>query len=130
MAKKTKTLAKVKQETQRVFNTYIRKRDEGKPCISCGEQKPLQAGHYYPVSTYDGLRFNENNVHDECSRCNCFDEGHLINYRPNLIYKIGVTGVMKLEQQAQNYKQNGYKWSRDELLEIKKKYSQLLKELT
>ena len=45
---KSKTLGKLKQEAQIVFNAFIRKHDEGKSCISCNENKPLQAGHYYP----------------------------------------------------------------------------------
>lgn len=127
MAKKTKTLGKLKQDAQKAFNAYIRKRDEGKPCISCGEYKPLQAGHYYPVSTYDGLRFDEDNCHGECARCNCWDEGHLIAYRENLIERIGHGRLNALWVNASLYKLNGYKFGRAEVEEIRKKYLELIK---
>ena len=119
---KSKTLGKLKQEAQIVFNAFIRKHDEGKSCISCNENKPLQAGHYYPVSTHDGLRFNELNCHGECSYCNCFNEGHLIGYGKNLPDRIGLESLNQLTYKAVMYKKNGCKFTRAELIEIKKKY--------
>jgi hypothetical protein len=59
--KKAKSLPKLKADLQKIFNEFIRLRDKGKPCISCGQPKDyLQAGHFYSVRMYDGLRFNEN----------------------------------------------------------------------
>ena len=127
--KKAKSLPKLKAEAQLVFNAYIRKRDEGLPCISCGEFKPLQAGHYFPCQGYDGLRFNEDNVNGECSGCNCFDGSHLIHYGTNLIERIGKERYNKLMSDALAYKQNGYKWSRSEVTEIIAKYKKKLSEL-
>jgi hypothetical protein len=126
---KQKTLGKLKQDAQKAFNAYIRKRDEGLPCISCGQMKPLQAGHYFAVSTHAGLRFNEHNVHGECSGCNCFNESHLISYGINLIARIGESDYNELLVEAADYKKNGYKFTRQELIEIKQKYYQKLKEL-
>lgn len=129
MKKTTKSLPKLKADLQEIFNAYIRKRDEGRPCISCGQFRLLQAGHYYPVSGYDGLRFNEINVNGECSGCNCFDQSHLIHYGKNLVLKYGSEKVSELDELAANYKKNGYKWSRSELMELIEKYKQKLKEL-
>ena len=120
--KKPKTLPKLKQDAQKLFNAFIRRRDEGKPCISCGQYKPLQAGHFYPVSTHDGLRFDEDNAHGEDAYCNCFNEGHLIGYAENLLIRIGPERFDALKQRAAEYKQNGYKFSRTELQEIIEKY--------
>ena len=125
--KKTKTLPKLKAELQKIFNEYIRKRDEGKPCISCGLMKPLQAGHYYPVQGYDGLRFNEDNVHGECAGCNLFDTSHLIPYGVNLRERIGHERYGELWNLAGDYKQNGYKWRRSELLDLIEIYKEKLK---
>jgi len=125
--KKTKTLPKLKADLQKIFNAYIRKRDEGKPCISCGLMKPLQAGHYYSVKGYDGLRFNEYNVHGECAGCNCFDDSHLIHYGVNLEERIGVRRYADLMLAASDYKHDGYKWSRSELLELIDIYKEKLK---
>lgn len=127
--KKTKSLAKLKNELQLVFNEYIRKRDANEPCISCGINKPVkQAGHFYPVKGYDGLRFHEHNVNGECAGCNCFDEGHLIGYSENLPNKIGQDNFEALKVEAKYYKMNGYKFSRSELIEKIAYYKQKLKE--
>jgi hypothetical protein len=113
--KPSKTLPKLKKELEIVFNHFIRLRDKYDPCISCGESRELQAGHYYSVKGYDGLRFDEFNVHGECAGCNCFDESHLIGYGDNLCKKIGVVQYQLLKMRAANYKMNGYKFTRTEL---------------
>ena len=65
MAKKKKTLPKLKFDLQKIFNKFIRLRDaEGDyfTCIACGETKPKEvtnAGHFYAVKGYDSMRFNE-----------------------------------------------------------------------
>ena len=126
--KKRKTLAQLKQTLQKLVNTYIRKRDEGKPCISCGKVKKLQAGHYYAVSGYDGLRFNENNINGECAGCNCFDQSHLITYGKNLEKKIGVNKMIELHAAARDYKRNGNKFDRNEIEEKIEYYKLKLKQ--
>jgi len=123
------TLPKLKAKLQKLFNEFIRLRDHNQPCISCGFIKPLQAGHYYPVKGYDGLRFEEDNVHGECSGCNCFDEGHLIHYGKNLVHRIGDDRVKTLELKAQAYKMQGYKFTRGELEEKIKEYKEKIKHL-
>ena len=120
--KKKPTIGKLLQKAQLVFNAWIRNRDEGLPCISCGQSKPLQAGHYYAVSTHSGLRFDEDNVHGECSGCNCFNESHLIGYGENLPHRIGQQRFFNLKQRAAGYKRNGHKWGRSEVEEIIEKY--------
>lgn len=120
--KKAKSLPKLKAEAQIVFNRFIRERDEGLPCVSCDEFKELQAGHFFPTQGYDGLRFDEDNVHGECAGCNCFDDSHLIGYRDNLLARIGEERFKALYERAKDYKQNGYKWSRSEVQEIIDKY--------
>ena len=124
MAKKKKTLSKLKYDLQKIFNKFIRLRDlDGDyfTCISCGETKPkevMNAGHFYAVKGYDSMRFNEDNVHGECSGCNRFDESHLIGYGKNLLNKIGADKTWGLDKAAANYKANGYKWYRDDLEEM------------
>lgn len=85
---------------QVVFNTWIRKRDAELPCISCGTQKDVEyaAGHFYPT-TYQYLRFNEDNVHKQCNKsCNMMKRANLLEYRPALIKKIGVERVEVLDR--------------------------------
>jgi hypothetical protein len=130
MKRKGVTLPSLKKKCQIIFNDYIRLRDKDQPCISCGEFKPLQAGHYYACGGYDGLRFNEDNVHGECVRCNCFDESHLIGYGENLKERIGIERFEKLKLDAKIYKAIGYKFSRLELIDLIAKYREEIKELT
>lgn len=112
------SLPKLQAKAQIIFNAYIRKRDEGLPCISCGQYKVLQAGHYVPVKGGSRFRYDEFNVNGECAGCNGFDEFHLIGYRKNLINKIGIDMVEFLDENRRDVK----KWSRSELLEIIEKY--------
>jgi hypothetical protein len=101
------------KKAQTIFNTWIRKRDQDKGCISCGG--PVQeAGHYYSAGHHGGLRFNEMNVHGQCTRCNCFLHGNLINYRASLISRIGQQNVDLLAAACRRPK----KWSRTELTAI------------
>ena len=125
--KKKKSLPKLKAELQIIFNSYIRERDKNQPCISCGQFKPLQAGHFFPVKGYDALRFDEDNVHGECAGCNCFDEGHLIGYQDNLRARIGSDRLEELKERARGYKKNGYKWTRSELEAMIERYKNKLK---
>jgi hypothetical protein len=88
-------------KAQRIFNAWIRKRDEGKPCINCGKMRTLQAGHFYPTSTHSWLRFDEDNVHGECKQCNYFNsQSHAYGYAPNLRKKIGSERFEALEKRA------------------------------
>ena len=123
------TLPKLKAKCQLVFNEYIRKRDKGKPCISCGKHRELQAGHFYSVKMYDGLRFDELNCHGECAGCNGFDDMHLLSYAENLKERIGESAFNVLKLRAWNYKANGYKWARSELEELIEKFKNKIKEL-
>lgn len=98
-----KSLATLKGELQKVFNTYIRMRDtrydKGQPyfiCISCNTPKDLSqmnAGHFWPVGGYEAVRFDEDNVHGQCVHCNNFASNGVVmqKYTVNLIKKIGQT---------------------------------------
>ena len=130
MAKKRKSLPKLKAQCQIVFNAYIRKRDEALPCISCGHfREAYDAGHFFATQGYDGLRFTEDNAHKECVGCNRFNDSHLILYRDNLLAKIGQERFDALYKDAAEYKKNGYKWSRSEIEDKIVEYRTKLKEL-
>jgi|TARA_R110000823_G_scaffold156964_1_gene287641 hypothetical protein len=84
---------------QTVFNTYIRTRDKELPCVSCGKNndKQFHAGHYRSVGSCPELRFEELNVWRQCATCNTYLHGNLIEYRKELINRIGVDKVEWLE---------------------------------
>lgn len=117
--KKLISLSKLLKKAEKVFNSYIRKRDEGLQCISCSNPGN-QAGHYFPVS-YSGVRFNEWNVNLQDAYCNCYAYGNQAMYRIGLVKKIGERVVRELEEEAIATKYK--KWTRSDLEEIIKKYS-------
>jgi hypothetical protein len=82
------------------FNRFIRLRDAGNPCISCGAVSTdiqYHAGHFVPAGSCTALRFNEKNCHLQCARCNLFKSGNLAEYRDGLIRKIGARDAEILE---------------------------------
>lgn len=84
---------------QAAFNAYIRERDKGKPCISCGRltNAKQNAGHYRSVGAAPQLRFNEDNCHKQCEHCNSWKSGNQAEYRVRLIERIGLVRVENLE---------------------------------
>lgn len=111
---------------QTVFNEYIRKRDSTRPCISCGRfhEGQYHAGHYRTVAAAPELRFNELNVHKQCSVCNNHKSGNIVEYRINLIHRIGQQMVDWLEGPHAPKK-----YTIEELQEIIKQYRSKTKEL-
>jgi hypothetical protein len=116
----------LKRLAQKLFNQFIRGRDRNLSCISCGTTNDIQyhASHYKPVGGFSYLRFDENNVHKACVRCNSNLSGNLVSYRVALIEKIGIKEVERLERPNQLKR-----WSKEELNEIITIYRQKNKEV-
>lgn len=120
-------ITKLKKKAEEVCNKYIRLRDKKEPCISClyeGNNRQWHAGHYKPKGGFSGLRYNELNIHKQCSICNNHLSGNLVPYRDNLIEKIGQTEVDKLET-GDHIK----RWTKEELHVIIEEYRFKIKEL-
>jgi hypothetical protein len=98
LKEKLKSQADYVKDLQAVFNTFIRLRDKDLPCVSCGVfvAEEFHAGHYIPT-TFQILRFNEFNVWKQCSRCNTHLRGNITAYRIELINRIGLNEVEKIE---------------------------------
>lgn len=126
-----KTLPQLKKLAQVHHNKYIRKRDEGLPCISCGNNKGTDAGHYIAVGSCDALRYDEDNTHLQCGSCNRFKGGNQINYRFGLEQRIGVDRLIRLEMKYKMFKRTINKFDRFTLIDIietrKKQYKELTK---
>jgi len=125
-----KTIKQLLAIAREHFNRFIRERDSedgfGR-CISSGQTLRVpsmnaQAGHYYSAGKYPRLRFNEDNVHLQGKSDNYFSSGNLINYRINLINKIGIERVEKLDLIAAMDKKTPFKWDRYFLIETILKY--------
>ena len=102
-----KTKAQWDKEAQSAFNRYIRIRDEGKECVSCGNPllgksnyltgSAIDASHYRSRGAASHLKFNVFNVHSACTRCNRQLSGNAVEYRIRLIERIGQERVDRLE---------------------------------
>ena len=113
----------LKSKAVRIFNSWVRNRDKGLGCISCGSLNQIQAGHFYSAGKHDSMRFEEDNVNSQCKHCNYFMSGNLLNYRKNLINKIGLERVERLDMLAELSKRKRYhKWDRFTLIHIIEKY--------
>jgi hypothetical protein len=123
----TKTKAQHAKEAQAAFNAWVRLRDQGKGCISCGTTADLQyaAGHYRTVGSCPELRFEPLNVHLQCNRnCNMGKSGNILEYRINLIKRIGLDKVEWLEG-----KHEPKRYTVEDLKAIKAKYRALVREM-
>jgi len=96
---RVKTKADHMREAQAAFNAWVRERDADLPCISCGRhhQGQYHAGHYRTVGANPELRFEPLNVWKQCAPCNNHKSGDIVNYRINLVQRIGADKVEWLE---------------------------------
>lgn len=117
--------------TRNACHTYIKLRDEGKPCISCGMpyNTSFQAGHFYKAETFSNIKFNEFNINGQCKGCNLHKEGNESEYRVNLPKRIGQDAFDEINRLAREYKQSNFKWHKDELNKIRTHYINKAKEL-
>lgn len=118
------TLPQLKKKAQTAFNAFVRVRDEGKSCISCGIQLTesgvggwVDCGHFRSVGSAPHLRFDENNAHAQCKRCNRYLSGNAIEYRKGLIERIGLAEVERIEAD-----QTVKKYTREFLIQLASEY--------
>jgi hypothetical protein len=116
------------KKAQDSFNRVMRALDIGQPCVSCqtpyNQIKKKNAGHYRSVGAAPHLRFNEDNVWLQCEHCNTHKSGNAVEYRINLIKRIGVERVEALE--ADN---TPVQYRIDDYKAIRLKYNLKFKEL-
>ena len=111
-------------KAQAAFNAFIRARDAGKPCISCGTPLPAErvggafdCGHYRSVGSAPHMRFVEDNAHGQCKHCNRHLAGNHVAYRQGLVQRIGMHAVELIEADTTTRK-----YTRDGLIELAKHY--------
>ncbi len=111
------TTPQLRLKANKKFRDMVRKRDQGKPCISCGSWNASDAGHYYSAGHYPELEMHPDNCHLQCRKCNTHLHGNLIEYRKGLIQRIGNTRVEELDRIVAQFKKTGYKHDRLNLIE-------------
>jgi hypothetical protein len=116
------TKPQLTKKAQTAFNAFVRARDAGKPCISCGttlsnEPNTYDAGHYRSVGSAVHMRFVEDNCHGQCKHCNNYLAGNHVEYRKRLIERIGLQSVESIESDN-----TLRKYSHEGLIELAKHY--------
>jgi len=125
------TLSKALDNTRIIVNKFIRMRDKGKNCISCGF--PLKgvydAGHVFSVKQHSGIRFYEPNIFGQCMQCNRYNEGEHVKAKLNAKERLTVNEYDNLEKRAKIALRIPHTWTRTELKEIRKEFSNKIKQL-
>jgi hypothetical protein len=119
------------REAQQAFNEFIRLRDRlaGHPCISSGKTlewraNAVDAGHYRSRGSAPHLKFDENNCHAQSKQENRFLSGNVVDYRINLIKRIGLEAVEALEAD-----QSEKRYTIEDLKNIKAEYREKTRQL-
>ncbi|KPY83748.1 recombination protein NinG [Pseudomonas syringae pv. tagetis] len=114
------------KDTQQAFNEWVRYRDALLPCVSCGRHHNGQwhAGHFRSAGGHPELRFEPLNVWKQCAPCNTHKSGDLVNYRAELVRRIGIVNVEWLEGPHEPQK-----YTIEELKALTAKYRALTREL-
>jgi hypothetical protein len=122
----TKTKGQHTKDAQAAFNAFIRERDKDLPCVSCGRhhQGQYHAGHYRTTAAAPELRFEPLNVWKQCAPCNNHKSGNLIEYRIELVKRIGLEKVEWLEGPHEPRR-----YTIEELKSIKTEYRHRIREL-
>ena len=124
-------LEALKNRLKTVLHEYIRLRDKYKPCISCNSfwNVDFQAGHFFKAELYSNLKFNDKNINGQCRKCNLRLDGNFDGYKKGFKERFGVSQFNKLDKKASEYKQQDFKFNREDLKEDLKIYNELLKKL-
>jgi hypothetical protein len=129
--KSNKSLSTLIESVKKVCHQYIRERDKGKPCISCGSpwHDKFEAGHLFKAQLFSTIKFDERNINGQCPQCNNYREGNESAYHLRLPERIGKGSYALLVKLAEKDKRTDFKWNRQALIEIRKYYRNKLKEL-
>lgn len=131
-AKKPKKLSRgqIVKKLDSAYSQYIRVKDAvggDATCVTCGvtkHWKELQNGHFYTRGRY-ATRWDDDNCHVQCMRCNVMLKGNYIAYTKYMINRYGMDFVDELEIKSLTT----YKISTVELVEKIELYKQKVTEL-
>lgn len=125
------TLSQLEKKLDRIFSEFIRREDADEggttQCVTCGKYefwKDLDAGHFVKRQ-HRSVRWDERNVHPQCTRCNHFMGGRqddMALYIVRLYGKDCLTELMQLKYQTKKH-------TRVELEELIEKYKKKVEEL-
>lgn len=118
------TASYIKHTADRIFSLWIRLKAADYrgyvTCVTCGKvdhYKDVDAGHY-ASRTHMNTRFDEQNVHVQCKRCNKWLNGNLSAYAAFMISRYEPGIIVEINQRSQIIK----KWTRKELQALVKEW--------
>jgi len=105
----------LKKKVQTMANKYARLRDfyiNGLRCVTCSSTSGKRdGGHFLPTSSYSAVRYNTNQIFQQCVKCNQYNGGMPKEYRNFMVNKYGESYVIKMEatkNQLRNYSTEYY----------------------
>ena len=102
---KLKDRKRLVRELDAIFSRYIRLKDSfmGEAvCVTCGKKADwaaMQNGHFYSRGRFS-TRWDEDNCHVQCMRCNVILHGNYIAYTKFMIDRYGREFVDELERKS------------------------------
>jgi len=96
--RKSKSIKLSKAKADKYFAEYIRKRDENKPCITCGRYGKKDCGHFIS-RRFEAVRLDETNAHGQCLKCNRYEYGNQFQHGQQIdkIYGEGTAGELLIK---------------------------------
>lgn len=101
--------AKWYSKHQALVNQWVRYRDRGEPCCTCGttgDTIKYDAGHMFTTAARPDIRFELTNIHKQCSvNCNQHGSGMRLEYEKFIIRKYGQKHLdwLMLEKEGLKY---------------------------
>jgi hypothetical protein len=97
-------------------------------CVTCGTAKywkELDAGHFIAKGKGLAVYFEEENIHPQCTYCNRYQSGNLIEYTR---YMIDIYGIEKVDE-LRALAKKAVKYKIHDYLEMEADYKMRLKDL-
>lgn len=114
--KKLPSMKKMMENADRAFSIFIRTRDKWR-CVICGSTKQVQCGHIIRRGKMN-VRFNEDNCHAQCFKCNCRHEYWPEHYMAWFLDTIGPSSFHTLYLESLTPR----RFNREQLQRITDKY--------
>jgi len=133
MAKRSKKKI-AKDKAWKAMSEYVRRSEANKDgyvaCVTCGIVKywkgdGMHAGHFVPQAQGDAARFELDNIHTQCYRCNVNLGGNGAEYTPWMIAKYGQERVDEIRQLAGKV----VKYTEEDYNDMENLYIELFKNL-
>lgn len=126
-SKELKPLKYWQDNLQKAVNKYVMLLRRDRPCISCGNSNPTEAGHFLSRGAHPNKRYLIENIFPQCHECNVYKSGNAGEYEKSLVAQFGCKFVDDLRSYNVPLKEQFPHWSDYE--KETKRYKKLIKEI-